>query len=91
MINSEINKFKLGGLKDFNKTTLKTICQLPKYKGYSMEEIGEFDSDYIMWLYDSNIIDPDEELLSVIHTTIEQINHKSHEDGLMYIFNMENK
>lgn len=50
-----------------------------KYKGSTIQEIGEIDSDYILWLYDNNIIKPNTELLSHITELIEE-QEESRED-----------
>ena len=70
----ELNQDMLNMLEDdTTKHHTNTILKFGKYKddNLTLEQIGEFDEDYLIWLYDNNVIKPDLNLLGVIHKTIE--------------------
>lgn len=67
-----MKKFKLGGAKDLTLNHLNDVINLPKYRGMTIKEIAEFDSEYVLWLYENKVIKPDEELMEMINNTYKQ-------------------
>lgn len=62
-------------LKNLNKLTevnLNTKLTFGKYKGETIDNITQFDSSYIIYLYTKKLINPDKELLKQIKQTIKQ-------------------
>ena len=66
---SLIDGFNFENLKKMSQVGLKTRLTFGKYKGETIESIVSFDASYIMYLYDTNTINPDSELLKLIHMT----------------------
>lgn len=60
------------------KTSLFSILSFGKYKGEVVDYIMSFDSEYIIFLSDKKIIDPDYELLNLIKQT-KEINNNDYE------------
>mgnify|MGYP001451698450 FL=1 len=57
----------MSNLKDYcNKTTLNSRIEFGKYKDMTIDEIGEIDSEYILYLYNKKLINPDEKLEKII-------------------------
>ena len=45
---------------------LNSTINFGKYRGMTINEIGEIDSGYILYLYQNNLIKPNKELLKLI-------------------------
>ena len=65
--------FNLKNLNNLVQDSLKTCMKFGKYKGETINSIMEYDSEYIIHLYDSGILNPNSELLELIHETTKQI------------------
>lgn len=68
--------FNLSKVEGINKHTMKTEFTFGKYKGEIIASVFEYDSEYIIHLYDMGIIDPDDGLLKVIHKTKDDIENR---------------
>ena len=55
--------------------TLDTKLTFGKYKGETIRQVTEYDGEYIMYLYDLNLIKPDKALLEQIYKTLDERNH----------------
>lgn len=49
-----------------NKDCLNSRISFGQYMGMTINEIGEIDSDYILYLYKQKLIKPDEELKKIL-------------------------
>jgi len=61
--------FDINKIEGINKHTMKTELTFGMYKGESIASIFEYNSEYIIRLYDIGAIEPDDGLLKTIHKT----------------------
>ena len=74
--------FDINKVKGISKHTMKTELTFGMYKGESIQSVFEYDSEYIIRLYDIGAIEPDDGLLKVIHKTKMDIEIYEHEREL---------
>lgn len=57
----------MNNLKSYcDETTLNSRIEFGKYRGMTIDEIGEIDSGYILYLYNQKLINPDKKLKGII-------------------------
>jgi len=71
--------FDLSNVKKLTQVGLKSVLSFGKYKGETVESVVAFDASYIMYLYDSDTIQPDDELLKLIHLTHKYLEQQNKE------------
>ena len=55
-----------GIAQDFLYHGLNHVIKFGKYSGMTVKQIGELDSEYIIWLHENNIIKPNAEVFKII-------------------------
>lgn len=71
-LNFDINK-----VNKINQHTMNSKLTFGKYEGEIIKSVFEYDSAYIIRLYDIGAINPDSGLLKVIHQTREEIEQRA--------------
>ena len=59
-----------NNLEKLTKISLNTKLSFGKYRGELVSDIVTYDANYIIYLYGTNKIEPDNELLHLIQNTI---------------------
>lgn len=77
-----------NNLNSLSKTGLSTRLKFGQYSGETIKDVVEFDAKYIIYLYEYNRIEPDNELLNLIHKTIKQMEENN--ESRKFPFDWEN-
>lgn len=76
-----MKNFDMNLINKIDQQSIRTKLTFGKYKGEIIESVLEYDSEYIIFIYDNGILNPNDELLKVIHATKKDIEiHELHEE-----------
>lgn len=65
--------WNLNNVRRLTEHSLSSQLNFGKYKGETIKNIFTYDSNYIIYLYDTNAISPNRGLLELIHKTRDEI------------------